>query len=294
MAFRTLTAEEYKWRVAKETGEQYEFPVLDLGTACKAGDCVEEHSDDSDSEYYTAGSDDNSDDREMGDDDDMSDDSDRDDESDASDDGEITDDSKGMTESDTSESDTYDDSENTDGYDSSDESECESSDDREENSRPWSKTSRCNKHHYNNGDDLCSKLSNLKLKEEYTREDTASAKANQFRRGCSYTTESSEQKARSKRGIEESVERVYIYIMTDNGERFKVGRSKNPWRRLRQLRTGNVDLKLLDCFQVISMRAEMAAHRALAMRHRKTREWFYGAYKDIKPVVSVAIRTYLL
>ena len=288
MAFMALTMEEDKRRVAKDNAV-CEFPVLDLDTACKAGGCVEEHvyCDDSDSEYYTASSDDNSDDREMGDDDDMSDDSDIDDESDDSDDGEITDDSKGMTESDTSESDTCDDSESTDGYDSSDESECESSDDREENSRPWSKTSRCNKHHYSNGDDLCSKLSNLKLKEEYTREGPAAAKANhQFRKGCSDT--------KFKRGKKERVECTYIYIMTDNCQRFKVGRSEKPLRRLRELSTGNVDLKLLDCFLVSSKCAESVAHRALAVRHRNTREWFYGTYKDIKSVVFAAIRTYLL
>ena len=86
----------------------------------------------------------------------------------------------------------------------------------------------------------------------------------------------------------------FLYIMTDNNERFKVGRSKNPWRRLRQLRTGNLDLKLLDCFKVSSIRAETVAHRALRMRYHSTREWFYAAYGDVKSVVSNSISDYLL
>lgn len=275
----------------KVEGNIFRFPVQHLDTAWKVGDHMEEDCDDSDSEYYTAGSDDNSDESEVVDEDGISDldDSDRDGESDASDDEESTDDSKEMTDS--SESDTCDDSEDVDGCDSSNESDSESTDDNDEHYRLWLKTRRYWKLHQRSCDDLSSKLAKMKLKEEYGREDTLRPKANQRRSICSSTTNASKTKE-SRRGLGGSAEGVYIYIMTDNGQRFKVGRSKHPEKRLRQLKTGNVDLKLLDSFPVCSPHAEVVAHRALEVRHRKTREWFYGAYDGIKTVVSRAIRTY--
>ena len=96
-------------------------------------------------------------------------------------------------------------------------------------------------------------------------------------------------------GEHTKVEDEYVYIMTDNGERFKVGHSNNPYRRLADLRTGNPSLKLLDRFPVSSAKAEKEAHKALE-KYRWTRslEWFYGPYNEIKPLVIEAIRGYML
>ena len=88
---------------------------------------------------------------------------------------------------------------------------------------------------------------------------------------------------------------VNVYIMTDTNQRFKVGHSTDPDRRIRELRTGNPSLKLLDRFPVSSAKAEKEAHKALE-KYRWTRslEWFYGPYNEIKPLVIEAIRGYML
>ncbi len=57
----------------------------------------------------------------------------------------------------------------------------------------------------------------------------------------------------------------YIYIMQDKPRRFKVGSSKDPESRLKQLQTGNVDLKLLHTEHVSSRMfwREKQVHRDL-------------------------------
>lgn len=251
----------------------------DADTGHRVADCVEEQSDDSDSDYDNAGSDNYSCDSDDGDD-----------ESHASDDGGSTDGSRDVTESDSSNSGPCD-SDSTDVRDSSNESDNENSDDSEETCRQRSTCGQ--KHCRTSGDYLTSKLSNLKLKEERGEEGTPPPKANSHwvRKGCTYTAKSSK-KNESGISVGAGVECTCIYIMTDNEQRFKVGRSVDPWRRHRELRTGNPDLKLLDWFKVSSTRAEGVAHKALGEQYLKTREWFYGAHENIRSVVLRAIRDY--
>ena len=255
-------------------------PVLDADTGYRVADSAEEQSDDSDSEYGNVGSDNYSYDSDDGDA-----------ESHAYDDGGSTDGSRGVTESESSDSDPSHDSDITDGCDSSDESNSGNSDDSEETCR---QRPTCDQKHCRTSDDyLTLKLSKLKLKEDYGKEDTPPPKANSqwIRKGGTYTAKSSKKnESRRREGVR--VECTYIYIMTDNGQRFKVGRSIDPGRRHIELRTGNPDLKLLDWFKVSSRHAEVVAHRALGERYRRTREWFYGTHEDIKSVVSGAIRAY--
>ena len=89
----------------------------------------------------------------------------------------------------------------------------------------------------------------------------------------------------------------YVYIFTDghqtNGEdRFKVGSSKYPSRRLKQFRTGNLDIRHVKMFNVHRrLSAEAAAHAALRDRHIAG-EWFRGTSHDITRIVEDAVKDY--
>lgn len=232
-------------------------------------DCVVEQSDDSDNEYDNAGSDNYSYDSDDGDA-----------ESHASDDGGSTDGSRDTTESESSDSDPCVDSDSTGGRDSSDESDSKNSDDSEDACTLWF---TCDQKHCRTSGDYLGKA------------DTPPPKANShsIRKGYTSIAKSSK-KNESGKSVGAGVECTCIYMMTDNGQRFKVGRSKDPRRRHKELRTGNLDLKLLDWFPVSSTHAEAVAHKALGERYRRTREWFYGTQEDIKSVVLGAIGAYLV
>lgn len=321
MALTTLTTKEAKQKLVKGSGGQFALPTA-LVQCPEEADGWKEHeepdcnlcrmkkemysdSDDSDSEYYTAGSDDSSDSSEVVDGD-MSDNSDSEvtesDEDDALCDGESTDESDKVTtcDSDTSDgdesdlevtdgSDIFDEGQTTDESDSPDGSSSGVNSEESDDENVRLKASSSKEHQC--GDDLASKLAKLKLERDYGRSRQDMHTAHCMKKGCS---DANIVKSKTTDKSVGNVDFSFVYIMTDNRKRFKVGRSKDPWCRLRQLRTGNVDLKLLDCFKVSSIRAETAAHRALRMRCHRTREWFYGAYGDIKTIVSGAICAYLV
>lgn len=72
----------------------------------------------------------------------------------------------------------------------------------------------------------------------------------------------------------------FIYIIT-NGEDYKVGVSKNPNKRLKQLQTGNPKkLEIVSLFEVpseIVYAMEREAHKAIQSKYAKSGEWFKGA-----------------
>ena len=72
----------------------------------------------------------------------------------------------------------------------------------------------------------------------------------------------------------------YVYIIT-NGEDYKVGVSKDPERRLKQLQTGNSKkLKIVSLFEVpedVVYNMEKDAHKAVRMWYTKSGEWFKAA-----------------
>lgn len=76
----------------------------------------------------------------------------------------------------------------------------------------------------------------------------------------------------------------YVYIFYDQDERFKVGSSCNPERRLKQLRTGNPDLGYLEKFHVSKrIDAEKACHEKLANSlypAEGVQEWFHKLSKQ--------------
>ncbi len=80
----------------------------------------------------------------------------------------------------------------------------------------------------------------------------------------------------------------YIYVMQDKPDRFKVGCSKRPESRLRQLQTGNVDLRLVHKKYVSShmQRRESQVHADVYNKYRfyhpeiSSREWYVGCTLD--------------
>jgi hypothetical protein len=88
----------------------------------------------------------------------------------------------------------------------------------------------------------------------------------------------------------------YIYIIT-NGEDYKVGFSKNPNKRLKQLQTGNSKkLKLINVYQVpdrLVRIIEKEAHREIRIRYEKRGEWFKGASEFyVKLLVDMVCEKY--
>lgn len=79
----------------------------------------------------------------------------------------------------------------------------------------------------------------------------------------------------------------YIYIIT-NGTYFKIGFSKNPERRVKQLQTGNSDkLSLLYSVKIdiapIKV-IETIVHRQFP--HKISGEWYSGNFEEIKQTID--------
>ena len=80
----------------------------------------------------------------------------------------------------------------------------------------------------------------------------------------------------------------HIYVMQDKPDRSKIGCSKNPESRLRQLQTGNVDLRLVYKEYVISDMhwRESQVHTDIYNKYRlydpeiSSREWYTGCTLD--------------
>ncbi len=76
----------------------------------------------------------------------------------------------------------------------------------------------------------------------------------------------------------------YIYVMQDKPDRFKVGCSTDPESRLRQLQTGNVDLRLVHKEHVSDHMQwrESQVHAHIRRKYRyhnpdiSCREWYAG------------------
>jgi T5orf172 domain len=72
----------------------------------------------------------------------------------------------------------------------------------------------------------------------------------------------------------------YVYIIT-NGEDYKVGVSKHPDKRLKQLQTGSSEkLKIVSLFEVpedVVYKMEKEAHKAVRAWYTKSGEWFKAA-----------------
>lgn len=97
----------------------------------------------------------------------------------------------------------------------------------------------------------------------------------------------------------------FVYILTDASInvdlaspeiRWKVGSSKDPQKRCMQLRTGNLDLRLVAYFPVsLRLAAEAAAHAELAKQGRHiSLEWFKGDMGTIVESVFRAARPWHL
>lgn len=99
----------------------------------------------------------------------------------------------------------------------------------------------------------------------------------------------------------------YIYIMSDHQwssdtgrfpveecARFKVGSSYNCKQRLKQFRTANIDIFLIESFKVTTNRrsSESLIHQKLkscdSVEHLEG-EWFKGRLKDIKAIIEQVV-----
>jgi hypothetical protein len=90
----------------------------------------------------------------------------------------------------------------------------------------------------------------------------------------------------------------YIYIITD-GKAFKVGISKEPQKRLRELQTGNASkLEILHLFKVPEdkvFKLEKDCHRILTTNFVKRGEWFHGATDfSVRIIVDEVCEKYLI
>jgi len=93
----------------------------------------------------------------------------------------------------------------------------------------------------------------------------------------------------------------FVYIFTDrsnerliqdpNSARWKVGSSKHPKRRFQQLKTGNIDLRMVSFFHVRKrLTAERAAHNILRLKGLHILlEWFRGPMDEVIEAVFEAI-----
>lgn len=89
----------------------------------------------------------------------------------------------------------------------------------------------------------------------------------------------------AKGDVEENAvtEPYYVYVISD-GNHLKIGYSKEPKRRLKDLQVGNAaHLKLLRAFEVIGMAAAKAHEKTLHRKFKSSRkkgEWFDGSIQD--------------
>lgn len=89
----------------------------------------------------------------------------------------------------------------------------------------------------------------------------------------------------------------FIYIISNGDGLIKVGVSKNPKKRVKQLQTGNGEvLKLLfteefECSRYELLQIESKIHRYLSMHmcQKKTGEWFNISNTDIENIKNIII-----
>jgi hypothetical protein len=89
----------------------------------------------------------------------------------------------------------------------------------------------------------------------------------------------------------------YLYIISD-GQSFKIGISKEPEKRLRQLQTGSpnkIEIVELFCLpENIIYRVEKECHVRIQSKYCKRGEWFMGATKfHIQVLVSEICDPYI-
>lgn len=92
------------------------------------------------------------------------------------------------------------------------------------------------------------------------------------------------------------MDKNYLYIISNRDGAVKVGVSKNPKRRIRQLQTGNENkLELLffeefECPREKVFQIEKMVHRDLRMRcQKKVGEWFYLDKLELEQVKNTII-----
>lgn len=88
----------------------------------------------------------------------------------------------------------------------------------------------------------------------------------------------------------------YIYIISDNTGYIKVGISKNPLKRLKQLQTGNMNkLNLVfteefECDRNHLLKIEKLIHKEIARKSKHMKgEWFYINDLPIEEIKNIII-----
>jgi len=92
------------------------------------------------------------------------------------------------------------------------------------------------------------------------------------------------------------MEKTYLYIIGNGDGAVKVGLSRNPQKRVKQLQTGNENkLELLffeefECERKKVFQVEKMVHRDLGRRcKRKVGEWFYLDSVDLESIKNTII-----
>lgn len=82
-------------------------------------------------------------------------------------------------------------------------------------------------------------------------------------------------------------EKVYTYLLKSKGE-YKIGKSVDPEKRLRQLQTGNTDVRLIAYGEGMT---EKALHNKFAERRTKG-EWFKLKVGDVETIIRLLKNDY--
>lgn len=77
-------------------------------------------------------------------------------------------------------------------------------------------------------------------------------------------------------------ERIFCYLLESEGL-YKIGKSKNPQNRVKQIRTGNPNVKLVDFSDKVT---EKELH-ALYKNHRIKGEWFRLDEKQVNSILKL-------
>lgn len=93
-------------------------------------------------------------------------------------------------------------------------------------------------------------------------------------------------------------EKSYLYLISD-GTNVKVGVSKNPHRRIKQLQTGSLNkLEMLECYCLPAdkvYKLEKVCHARLQSRYRKHGEWFKAPNVwDLTCTVEMELEGYII
>jgi hypothetical protein len=86
----------------------------------------------------------------------------------------------------------------------------------------------------------------------------------------------------------------FVCIFADRTDRFKIGSSKHPGKRFNQLRTGNLDLRIVAWIPAMHrLSAKFCAHHLLkSSGHWLALEWFTGPESAILSLVFEAVGPY--